>query len=637
MVIKRFSLVFAIVIAFWGMMGYAFAQGGDTPRAVALPTPYPLYGSADFFFPPYPSENDRLGYGKSSPHDTTPLQPGWYVDWGATRNPAHPAGAEYARTIYFRLKNVGWCKAASSPAQVTANYTGTALIDNIRANPGALWIIGNEPDSYYNGSPLLPTLYADLYHYFYTTIKATDPTAKVAMGAIVQPSPMRMEYLDKMLTHYQDTYGEPLPTDLWTIHLYRFSEWPCGWGWGAAIPPGAPSNQTGWLLDFTPQSLLNVSAMETSLRDFRRWMHNRGYGDVPLLITEYGVLPPPSYNGFSNEVAAQFYNDSLTMLSTAADPTFGLQSDGGRLVQMYAWFSTYHDPPAGYTKYGGDLFCGTYNDRYDSRCDNSPDALTAIGAAFAAQSAARYTPYADLQPVPPTMVFSTTGVLTAAAYIQNRGNITAAGAQVQWTLMDATSGAPVAVAVESLPPVGRRYAGTPVLARHAWRVASPVSVTASTAYTVRVSLATADANPANDALAYRARWLPLTDLSVAGLTFSTGSTFFFQQPVTLRVTATVRNEGAQTSPPTTLRLTRQLPGGAPRAQDIGSLAVPPLAGYNTTRLVFTLPVTTGGTYRISALLPSFITTTELYTANNSLTATLLAARFVTYLPLVAKE
>ena len=55
--------------------------------------------------------------------------------------------------------------------QVTASYTGTALIDNVVHNPGALWLIGNEFDARYNGSPIQAELYAELYHYFYTTIK----------------------------------------------------------------------------------------------------------------------------------------------------------------------------------------------------------------------------------------------------------------------------------------------------------------------------------------------------------------------------------------------------------------------------------------------------------------------------------
>ena len=116
-------------------------------------------------------------------------------------------------------------------------------MDSLNANPGALWLIGHLPDSIYDCSPIMPELYAELYHEFYTFIKTYDPTARVAIVAIVQPSPLRLEYLDKVLGHYQALYGEKLPTALWNIHLYALPE--VAGGAGAGVPPDA-SSPTGW-------------------------------------------------------------------------------------------------------------------------------------------------------------------------------------------------------------------------------------------------------------------------------------------------------------------------------------------------------------------------------------------------------
>ena len=125
--------------------------------------PYTSYGSSNLFFPPYQSESDRIGYGKTSAHDTSPFKAGWYIDWDAKLTPVHPGGVEYARTIYFYVDTPrhncapppnGAPDPATEMNQITVNYTGTALIDNVKANPGALWLIGNEFDARYNGSPI---------------------------------------------------------------------------------------------------------------------------------------------------------------------------------------------------------------------------------------------------------------------------------------------------------------------------------------------------------------------------------------------------------------------------------------------------------------------------------------------------
>ena len=516
---KRFATIAilcgALFAAAWGGLARAALQA-QTP-----PPPYAEYGSGNFFFPPYEADNERMGYGKSSDHDTTVLKAGWYVDWGASGNPGHPGGAEYARTIYFNIKNTGticgWYKApATKASQVTFNITGTRLIQNVQAHPGALWLVGNEPDSIYNGSPIQAELYAELYHAFYTTIKAADPTAKVAVAAIVQPSPLRMEYLDKVLAHYQATYGEPFPTDLWNIHLYIFNEEHCGWG--AGVPPFSSSN-TGWQINFTASELLNVTAMENNLRAFRQWMYDRGYGDIPLIVTEFGVLPPPSYAGFSNSVAAQFLTNMFDMMLNATDPTTGLPADGGRLVQMWAWFSTDHNPPPGYFKYGGDLF-------------NANGTLTVIGRAFVAQSTAHYTTYVDLQVAPPIGEVLQPGV--AGVYVYNRGNVTATGVTARLTLTHFLSRTVAYSAEIPLGEIGPRYAAAPVY------VNAPAQWGAYTfTVAVRAGASFTESNRTDNRLARYVIWTPdpeVTQLSASTVLVMEGGT-----PVTHTVTVTVVN------------------------------------------------------------------------------------------------
>jgi hypothetical protein len=108
--------------------------------------PYNSYQSGAFFFPPYLSNNERFGFGKTSPQDTTVLKAGWYLDWGPSINPPHPDGIEYGRTIIFSIQNTGticpsngfFAAPATQHSQVTPSITGTALIQNRTARSPTL-------------------------------------------------------------------------------------------------------------------------------------------------------------------------------------------------------------------------------------------------------------------------------------------------------------------------------------------------------------------------------------------------------------------------------------------------------------------------------------------------------------------
>ena len=451
MILKRISITFFIASIFMMLLLIGFAKSNQNSA-------YTTYRSGDFFLPPYESENDRMGVGRSSTHDMTPLKAGWYLNWRSMAAPVHDGGMEYMQTIYFNVNGVGYCQAANKTSQIKPTITGTDLINLIQNHPGTIWQIGNEPDSYYNGSPLMPELYAEMYHYFYTTIKELDPLAKFATAGIVQPSLLRMGYLDTVLTHYEETYGEPMHVDVWSIHLYLLNEGPCGSSWGAAVPPG--TSDRGWDIDFVASDILRLTSeddepsIESSLHDFRQWMYDNGYGDVPLIITEYGILPPPSYAGFENDVAAQFLHDTFNIFLSMTDDEIGLQTDNGRLVQMWSWFSTDHDPPAGYFKYGGDLF-------------NKNGSLTVVGEAFVAKSSINITPYMDLQVAPYEGGFSATvDSMVIDGYITNQGNMTTTETIGRITLTNHNSSTSQLLDTFHIPSLPPRYQGNPVYISH---------------------------------------------------------------------------------------------------------------------------------------------------------------------------
>jgi hypothetical protein len=158
----------------------------------------------------------------------------------------------------------------------------------------------------------------------------------VAAGGIALPTPLRLAYLDQVLAAYQERYGEPLPTDLWSIHLFTLREEAGSWGIG--IPPGMDAT-AGALYEIADHG--DVELLKGYVVAFRHWMAENGYGDKPLAVTEFGLLLPADY-GFPPEFVAQYMRDSFTYLLTARGED-GVAADGGHLVQFAFWYILYDD------------------------------------------------------------------------------------------------------------------------------------------------------------------------------------------------------------------------------------------------------------------------------------------------------
>jgi hypothetical protein len=390
------ALVFLVLVLFsLGSAARAWEDGGDglavaqTPdalgpaQAAGVTGNYPncRFGAGERFYP-------VISYPVSS------LNLGWYVDWKTQADPPHPGGAEYVQMLHVNGTHY-------SPY-------GDTLAARIAANPGALWLIGNEPDCIHQDN-VLPQDYAEAYHDAYLFIKTLDPTARVSAGGIVQPTPLRMQYLDAVLNTYVSRYGEHLPTDAWNIHSYILQERRGAEYWGADIPPGFDGVNEGivYALDDTD----NLAIFQQRIVQFRQWMHDRGYRATPLLITEYGSLVPHSYEGWTQERAQVFMVGTFDFLRTASDPNLGYLADENRLVQRWLWYSLDDS-----LNYGGALF-----DQYT----RNP---TLLGVAFSTYTGA-LSPTVDLLavdvgqvgPIPHSPLSPVT--VTLRARVSNVGNV----------------------------------------------------------------------------------------------------------------------------------------------------------------------------------------------------------------------
>ena len=297
-------------------------------------------------------ERPRWGIGVAigpiTRYDVEPLRLGWYLDWLAQAAPARPAGAVYAPMI--RLSEGRLRPSAEDIAAIA------------QANPGSLWLVGNEPDVKWQDN-VEPATYARLYNEAYTAIKAADSTAQVAIGGVSQPTPLRLRYLDAILGSYRAQFGVEMPVDVWNVHNFVLQE--LRGSWGVDIPPGISDDQ-GMLYEVNDSDNLGIFGQQ--IIDFRRWMAQRGYQNYPLVVSEYGILMPEDF-GFSPERVSAFMTGTFDYFLTATDPGLGHPADGYRLVQLWCWYSL--DAPPDYYP-TSNLF------------DPQTGAMTAVGKAWVA-------------------------------------------------------------------------------------------------------------------------------------------------------------------------------------------------------------------------------------------------------------
>jgi len=270
-----------------------------------------------------------------------------YMNWGYAMAPSSPNGADFFQVLRTR----------------DDLYPGAlaAVPTVVPANPGSFWIIGNEPDTTYgNQDSLLPETYADRYYVMATAIRSHDPTARIGFGSIVQPTPIRLRYLDRAwirlieLTGSQSAASDLI--DFWNTHAFILNEQNLAPGTG--IPPGfaptdpdaeshSPSCADGDCIDMTIFSQRIVN--------FRQWLADRGERGKPVWITEYGNLFPEYYIPAAD--TATFMTNTFDYLRAATDASTGYPNDGNHLVQGWFWHSLNNNPE----DYGGNLYEDDYS------------------------------------------------------------------------------------------------------------------------------------------------------------------------------------------------------------------------------------------------------------------------------------
>jgi len=305
-------------------------------------------------------KSDVVGY------DVEQLNLGLYQDWRSrsTRPAGLPADVEYIQTVRVHQDKgpaYEWFGPPRLYAAPPAYKTRPSLaeIATLAANlPGSLWLIGNEVErvDWLEGSDwsgqdeITPELYATAFHDIQVTIKAADPTARIAIGGVIQGTPLRLKYLDRVWASYLAQYGYPMGNDIdvWNMHAFLLRE--VRDSWGAEIPAGL-DDSSGFLAEYNwntsagRHAILdahhNMDYYRGFIEDFRTWMAAHGERNKPLLNSEYGILFDQTDISLTKVQA--FLTATFDYMLTATDEQIGYPADENRLVQGWMWYSLNDD------------------------------------------------------------------------------------------------------------------------------------------------------------------------------------------------------------------------------------------------------------------------------------------------------
>lgn len=299
---------------------------------------------------------------------------GWFMDFNPPQPPVPVTtnDAEFAHLfMVFQRKTADGAYLPAYRTVVPLNNQFAALIED---NPGDMWFIGNEvdrgpnPDFLWSGQgDMFPEIYARAYHDVRAFIKSHDATARVAPSALVQVTPGRLQYLDKVWAAYQKLYGGPMPVDVWNMHLYILPE---------VEPDGVTPNGIASVANGTDPTLGkrssgndpnrcadddvycfaehdNMDIFAEQVIAMRQWMKEHGQQQKPLILSEFSLLYPyidegescflqDEYGGcFTPDRVSSFMVKAFNYLNTLKRQDLGYALDSNRLVQQWNWFSIY--------------------------------------------------------------------------------------------------------------------------------------------------------------------------------------------------------------------------------------------------------------------------------------------------------
>jgi hypothetical protein len=344
----------------------ATAQTLDSSEEPAASSEEPAASSEE------PVANCRYGLTSLNPRDTQGVAwvgAGWYLNftpYPESRTPSN--GAEFTPLIAVNQRR----DSEGQPIWISYPKLDQAFEDYIIANPGLIFLVGNEIDRVGQGG-ITAELYVQAYHDIYHFIKKADPTAQVAISGLVQVTPMRIQYLDKVWDAYYDEYGVAIPVDVWNMHIYPLSEVketeegfePSRAGIALGTDPNLGKRESDLSAEqctdpsdniYCISEIDNMQIFKEQVTMMRQWMKDHGQQNKPLILSEFSILWPyvvddegcfiqdEHGNCFDPERVMYFMRLSFQFMRETKDPDLGYPADNNRLVQRWMWFATWNAP-----------------------------------------------------------------------------------------------------------------------------------------------------------------------------------------------------------------------------------------------------------------------------------------------------
>lgn len=241
-----------------------------------------------------------------------------------------PSGNPTGQEIYRMV----WVQGSGPTGQTYTRHHTNAWYQAIaQANPGSLWLVGNEVENPFQAN-FNPETYARAYKETRDMLLSYDPTARVSIAGVTQATPLRLQWLDRMLTRYYQNYGPVFPTSVFTVHGYQFRE--VAGSWGAGIPVGLTATVG---ISYTWSDTISSAKFIENVVRFRTWMNAKGFRAKALYITEYGPSGPDTYPGGWAQVASYTLTETMGYMTSATSSVYGYQNDSNRLVQRWNFFA----------------------------------------------------------------------------------------------------------------------------------------------------------------------------------------------------------------------------------------------------------------------------------------------------------
>jgi hypothetical protein len=211
--------------------------------------------------------------------------------------------------------------------------TPAEIADMVASAPaGSYWYVGGEANDIGVATKWVPgSSFARVWHYYYTQIKANDPTARVLSPSVlnwwftcfacIPGYQSGRDWVEDFINGYDAFYGGSPPVDAWLIDLYPI-DWRGYYIREVGSPPGSTLPNDDWTLvrdqitgGTQPMVPCNpvavpscgefsryfVQGSPTAYQGMREYLDSQGYASTPIWITEMAVhwayddifVPPP--------------------------------------------------------------------------------------------------------------------------------------------------------------------------------------------------------------------------------------------------------------------------------------------------------------------------------------------------------